>query len=87
MNLNNAQSYKGKLSQAAINTFADIAQSIEAAGKRTPWEIMNTYMQQAMLEAKAEASNKAEFVKLAKAKTGLTKSNDSRIVWCVTEWF
>jgi len=85
--LNSANRYNGKLSTAAINTFAGIAASIEQA-KNTPlFDKINHHMMRAFLQAKAEAKNKREFVKLAKAKTGLLKSDDKFILACVDRWY
>lgn len=86
-NLNAANRYKGKLSNAAISTFAGIAASIEQAANTPTFDKINCHMMAAFLEAKAEASTKKEFVKLAKAKTGLLKSDDKFIMACVERWY
>ena len=85
--LSYAATSNGKLSTAAIHTFVGIAASIEQA-KNTPlFDKINPHMMQAFLQAKAEAKNKREFVKLAKAKTGLLKSDDKFILACVERWY
>lgn len=85
--LNQANKYEGKLSQAAINTFKDIAQSIHEAGMKSRWDKANQYMKEALLEAKQQSSNKKEFLVNAKKATGLLKNTDPLLVWCVEAWF
>jgi uncharacterized protein YccT (UPF0319 family) len=85
--LNAANRYNGKLSSAAISTFAGIAASIEQAANTPLFDKINPHMMEAFLEAKAEAKNKREFVKLAKAKTGLLKNDDKFITACIERWY
>lgn len=85
--LKGAQSFNGKLSQAAINTFTDIAASIEAHSKMSPWDRANQHMRQALTEAKSQSKNKKEFLVNAKKATGLLKNTDSLLVWCVDNWY
>lgn len=85
--MKNAASYNGKLSQAAINTFKDIAQSIHEHSLKSPWDHANNYMKEALLEAKDKSSNKKEFLVNAKKATGLLKNTDPLLVWCVTQWY
>lgn len=85
--MKNAASYNGKLSQAAINTFKDIAQSIHEYSMMSRWDKANQYMQAALLEAKQQSSNKKEFLVNAKKATGLLKNTDPLLVWCVQAWY
>lgn len=85
--LTTANRYNGKLSTAAINTFASIAASIEQAANTPLFDKINPHMMAAFLQAKTEAKNKREFVKLAKAKTGLLKSGDKFIMACIERWY
>jgi len=86
-NIKGAQSFNGKLSQAAINTFKDIAQSVHEHSLKSPWDRANQYMKQALTEAKDKSSNKKEFLVNAKKATGLLKNTDPLLVWCVQAWF
>lgn len=85
--LNHAQRSNGKLSQAAIQTFAGIAQSIAHHATLSPWDRANHHMREVLLKARSDSSNAKTFIKNAKLETGLLKSNDKLIVWCVGEWF
>lgn len=83
MNLSQANSYKGNLSNEAINTFKDIAQSIYEHSLKTPWDRANQHMREALLEAKHQSKSKKEFITKAKKATGLLKNSDPLLVWCV----
>lgn len=85
--MKNAASYNGKLSQAAINTFKDIAQSIHEHSLKSPWDRANQYMRAGLIEAKDQSSNKKEFLVKAKKATGLLKNTDPLLVWCVEAWY
>ena len=66
---------------------ADIATFIAKEASKTQWEKMSIHMQAEMLRARSDASNKREFTKLAKQYTGLLKSNDPWIQWCIANWY
>lgn len=69
-----AVKYKGQLSDAAIKTFIEINQSITDSKGAHPLDKCNPYMREALLECFNQATNKAQFVKLVKAKVKLTSS-------------
>lgn len=78
--LRGAQSYNGKLSNAAIGTYLDILRSIEREANTPMYNKIDPLMLEAFFKAKAEAKNKREFVRLAKQKTGLLKSDNQFIM-------
>lgn len=84
--MKNAASYNGKLSQAAINTFKDIAQSIHEHSLKSPWDRANQHMKSALIEAKKQSKSKKEFLVNAKKATGLLKNSDPLLVWCSDNW-
>lgn len=85
--LNHAQRSNGKLSQEAIQTFADIAQSIAYHATLSPWDRANVYMREALTKARSDSSNSKTFLKNAKLETGLLKNSDPLLQWCVTHWY
>lgn len=82
-----AATSNGKVSQEAIDTFAGIAQSIHEHSMKSPWDRANQHMKKALNEAKAKASNKKEFLVLAKEATGIAKNSHPLLVWCVDNWY
>ena len=76
-----------QLTSAHYTLMAEIAAGIAANASRTQWEKMNVHMQAAMIRARDNASNKREFIKLAKQYTGLLKTNDPWIQWCIDQWY
>ena len=86
MNLSNANSYKGNLSNEAVQTFGSIAQSIIEHGNMNAWDKANKHMRAALMQAKRESSNKKEFLIKAKQATGILKNTHPVLVWCVANW-
>lgn len=86
MNLSNANSYKGSLSNEAVQTFGSIAQSIIERGGMNAWDTANKHMRAALMQAKRESSNKKEFIIKAKQATGILKNTHPVLVWCVANW-
>lgn len=81
-----ATSQKG-VSNEALDTFKDIAQSIHEHSMKSPQERANEHMKKALKKAKAQAKTKAEFLKIAKKETGIAKNSHHLLVWCVKEWY
>lgn len=86
MNLSTANSYKGNLSNEAINTFKGIAQSILERGNMNAWDTANKHMRAALMQAKRESSSKKEFITKAKQATGILKNTHPVLEWCVANW-
>jgi len=86
-NLKYAASFNGKLSQAAINTFADITMSIEARSHMSPWDTANKHMRAALIEAKNQSKGRKEFLVKAKETTGIAKNSHPLLMWCVANWY
>lgn len=84
--LNAANRYNGKLSNAALRTLGDIAASIDYHASLNAWDRANTHMRSALIQAKDSSKSKAEFLKLAKASTGIAKNTHPLLVWCVENW-
>lgn len=84
--LSHANRYTGKLSSDAINTFAGIAASIEHHASLNAWDRANSHMRSALIQAKAQAKNKKEFLTLAKQATGIAKNTHPLLVWCSENW-
>lgn len=75
------------VSAEALNTLKDIAESIHKHSMMSQWDRANIHMKEALLEAKSQANNKTQFLKLTKQRTGLLKNTDPLLVWCVKEWY
>lgn len=86
MNLSQANSYKGNLSNEALQTFGSIAQSILERGNMSAWDTANKHMRSALMQAKHESSSKKEFITKAKQATGILKNTHPVLVWCVANW-
>jgi hypothetical protein len=86
MNLSHANNFKGNLSNEAIQTFGNIAQSIIEHGNMNAWDKANKHMRAALMQAKRESSNKKEFLIKAKQTTGILKNTAPVLVWCVANW-
>lgn len=85
--MNHAQRSNGKLSQAAINTFASIAQSIDHHATLSQWDRANSHMRTALLKAKSDSSNSKTFMKNAKLETGILRNTHPLLQWCVQNWY
>ena len=84
--LSSANRYTGNLSSDAIATFAGIAASIEHHASLNAWDRANTHLRAALIQAKAQAKNKREFLTLAKQATGIAKNSHPVLVWCAENW-
>ena len=84
--LNNVPGYKGTLSNEAVQTFGNIAQSIIEHGNMNAWDRANTSMRAALMNAKRNSKSKAEFLVNAKKETGIAKNSHPLLVWCVVNW-
>jgi len=80
-----ASSQKG-VSNEALETFKDIAQSILERGNTNAWDTANKHMRAALMQAKRDSSNKKEFISKAKQATGIMKNTHPVLVWCVANW-
>lgn len=85
--LSYAATSNGKVSKAALGTWVDICASITREANTPMYDKINPIMLERFFDAKAEAKNKREFVKLAKAKTGLLKSDNQFILAFVERWY
>lgn len=86
MNLSNVNSYKGNLSNEAVQTFGSIAQSILERGNMNAWDTANKHMRAALMQAKRESCSKKEFIIKAKQATGILKNTHPVLAWCVVNW-
>lgn len=84
--LQHAASYKGQLSQAAINTFGEVVKGVIEEGSKSPWDKANSSMRNALMNAKRNSKSKAEFLVNAKKETGIAKNSHPLLVWCVANW-
>lgn len=85
--LKHACQSSGNLSQDAMNTFAEIAQSIQHHSTLSQWDRSNEYMREALLKAKSDSSNKRVFIKNAMIETGIMRPKHPLIQWCVENWY
>lgn len=85
--MKHAQRSNGKLSQAAIQTFANISQSISHHATLSPWDRVNLHMREALTKARSDSSNAKTFLKNAKVETGILRNSHPLLQWCVKHWF
>lgn len=85
--MNHAQRSNGKLSKAAIQTFAGIAQSIDHHATLSPWDRANAHMREALLKARTDSSNSKTFIVNAKLETGILRNSHPLLQWCVQNWY
>lgn len=85
--MNNARKSNGKLSQAAINTFTSIAQSIDHHATLSQWDRQNVYMRESLMKARSDSSNSKTFLKNAMIETGILRTKHPLLQWCVQNWY
>lgn len=85
--ISHASRSNGKLSQAAINTFTSIAQSINHHATLSQWDRANPHIREALLKAKSDSSNSKTFMKNARLETGILRNTHPLLQWCVQNWY